>query len=349
LDEGIAVTQAGYFDRKLMVRMENGTVAEIQIMTKNLSGAKSGGGHALYVETRAMEVAAGTAKGKALPGQESQALSGHSRMFQQYFDAVRKEGPDVQKTYIKSLNDNVLESLGLTKDQVVKALKSDSSIEMPFAKASVPDSRVQASASLSKENASKGLPTASEVKTEGLSSIKTKATNSSLVKGGLPGSSIHSSYSLATKKSVAQVKESIKDFEPLAESKGRYFTRPKGTQDIDVTKITPTVTRQQGVSSAYELMGKSYSGGGKKRKPISLEDNGDGTYSILDGNSTFANAAASGWGKIPATVKKLNRSKMLDEKVMVGGVEKTIKRKAGDILKDMDKRLDTLESVLGEL
>ena len=39
-----------------------------------------------------------------------------------------------------------------------------------------------------------------------------------------------------------------------------------------------------------------------KRDPISLKDNGDGTYSILDGNSTFAVAKEKGWASIPARV-----------------------------------------------
>jgi predicted ABC-type ATPase len=59
--------------------------------------------------------------------------------------------------------------------------------------------------------------------------------------------------------------------------------------------------------------------------------------------------AGRGKSQERVTPKNLNKNKIVTEKVMVRGVEKTIKRKAGDILKDMDKRLDTLESVLGEL
>jgi hypothetical protein len=42
----------------------------------------------------------------------------------------------------------------------------------------------------------------------------------------------------------------------------------------------------------------AYWGAKSLRDPISLRDNQDGTYSILDGNSTYANAKLSGWRNI---------------------------------------------------
>jgi len=45
----------------------------------------------------------------------------------------------------------------------------------------------------------------------------------------------------------------------------------------------------------------------------------------------------------------LNKKLMIDEKVMVDGVEETIQRPAGDMLKDMDNLVKSLEDVLREL
>lgn len=355
VDEGITVTQAGYFDRKVMVRTANGTVSEIQVMTKNLNDAKgAGGGHKLYVATREMEVAAGPNKGKALPGQEAQAMEGHSKMFQIYFDAMRQEGKDVQKTYIKGLNEKTLATLGLNKNQVVKALKSDSSIEMPFAKASVPDSRAQASAVLSNENASKGLPTPGEVKTAGLSSSEINATNSSGVKGGEPGSSMKSSSNKGsgnspTEESIQKVHEKVEDFQPLKEAKSRYFTRPKGTQDVDVSKIIVAEAHKGGLERGYKAMSNVSGDKSKRRKPVSLVDMGDGSYRVLDGNSTVTLGAASGWKKIPAKVVKIDPKKTIREIVMVDGVERVVRRKGREILAALKSGEAHPELVMGDL
>jgi len=46
----------------------------------------------------------------------------------------------------------------------------------------------------------------------------------------------------------------------------------------------------------------SYRGEGNRRKPLDFKDNGDGTYTILDGNSTYANAVDSEWKELPGVV-----------------------------------------------
>ena len=106
----------------------------------------------------------------------------------------------------------------------------------------------------------------------------------------------------STEDSIQKVHEIIKNYKPLKAEKGRYFTRPKGTQDIPLDKITPSKAREGGIQHAYELMKKAFNRKARKRAPVSLADNGDGTYTILDGNSTFANVAASGWDTIPALI-----------------------------------------------
>ena len=53
LDEGWAFTQAGYFDRKILVRTPNGIISEIQIWSPKLLEAKTKrGGHKLYEKMR---------------------------------------------------------------------------------------------------------------------------------------------------------------------------------------------------------------------------------------------------------------------------------------------------------
>ena len=39
-----------------------------------------------------------------------------------------------------------------------------------------------------------------------------------------------------------------------------------------------------------------------RRAPLSVKDNGDGTYTVLDGNSTFAIATEAGMPELPARV-----------------------------------------------
>jgi hypothetical protein len=55
-DEGWFRTDAGYFDRKSLVRFKNGQVAELQIWPPGMLDAKSkGGGHKLYEEARKLK------------------------------------------------------------------------------------------------------------------------------------------------------------------------------------------------------------------------------------------------------------------------------------------------------
>jgi len=51
-------------------------------------------------------------------------------------------------------------------------------------------------------------------------------------------------------------------------------------------------------------MALAYDGKKSKREPISVRLDGAGKYTVLDGNSTFANAVKNGWDRIPAVVEK---------------------------------------------
>lgn len=52
IDEGWFVTSAGYFDRKLMVRFDDGQLGEIQVWPPGMLEAKRNGGHKLYGVSR---------------------------------------------------------------------------------------------------------------------------------------------------------------------------------------------------------------------------------------------------------------------------------------------------------
>ena len=84
---------------------------------------------------------------------------------------------------------------------------------------------------------------------------------------------------------------------PFAPS--RYFI---GGKDIPMRLLKPTRARESGINNARYYMWKAFEGEYERRKPISIRPTGDGMYEVLDGNSTFANAEASGWPSIRAQV-----------------------------------------------
>lgn len=55
VDEGWTVAPGGYFDRKVMVRFENGVVGEIQMWPPGMFELKEAKGHKLYEEWRQRE------------------------------------------------------------------------------------------------------------------------------------------------------------------------------------------------------------------------------------------------------------------------------------------------------
>jgi hypothetical protein len=92
--------------------------------------------------------------------------------------------------------------------------------------------------------------------------------------------------------------------EKLSDDPWRYFKKVPGTIMVDLKDLTPIRARPKGIENARKYMWMAYNGEMDKRKPISLKDNGDGTYTVLDGNSTFANASASKWKQIPGVVEE---------------------------------------------
>jgi hypothetical protein len=89
----------------------------------------------------------------------------------------------------------------------------------------------------------------------------------------------------------------------LPEDPWRYFNKTPEAVMLPMSALTPVRARPKGIANANKYMQMAYDGEMEKRKPISVKANGDGTYTVLDGNSTYANAKASGWSEIPATVE----------------------------------------------
>lgn len=94
------------------------------------------------------------------------------------------------------------------------------------------------------------------------------------------------------------------DIGSLKQEPSRYFTIDDRTEMIPLSKVQTIRARPQRIANAEQYMQKAYAGTGKKRKPINLDPNDDGTYTVTDGNSTVAIARKHGWTSIPAHVAK---------------------------------------------
>jgi hypothetical protein len=88
----------------------------------------------------------------------------------------------------------------------------------------------------------------------------------------------------------------------LPQEHGRYFHVPADAHVVPLNKITATRARPTGIANGEYFMHSAYHGSMGKRAPISLEHQGDGTYHVMDGNSTFAVAQKHGWDSLPAHV-----------------------------------------------
>jgi hypothetical protein len=81
-----------------------------------------------------------------------------------------------------------------------------------------------------------------------------------------------------------------------------YMKLQEGDTLIPMSKIVPVKVRPEGVRNAVPFMQQAARGEIEKRGAILVADNGDGTYSILDGNSTYAIADQAGWAEMPVKI-----------------------------------------------
>lgn len=94
----------------------------------------------------------------------------------------------------------------------------------------------------------------------------------------------------------------LAQLEVLIEEPSRYFRITDDAVMIPVGRLVPTRARRGGILSANRYMRASWEGKHDRRKPITVREGSDGTYLILDGNSTYANAVHSGWTVLPCTI-----------------------------------------------
>lgn len=105
-------------------------------------------------------------------------------------------------------------------------------------------------------------------------------------------------------KHLATIKRDGKRASPahLPDHPERYFKSHSQSVKIPVAALQTTRARAKGLKNAVGRMARAYNGEGPRRKPISVKDNNDGTYTVLDGNSTTAIARQHGWKHVHAVV-----------------------------------------------
>ncbi len=89
----------------------------------------------------------------------------------------------------------------------------------------------------------------------------------------------------------------------LPDDPWRYFLKVSGAVVVPLEKLQTIRARPTGIENASKHMANAYNGSGARRKPIQLKKNPDGTFTVLDGNSTTAIAKKHGWKGIPALVE----------------------------------------------
>ena len=117
----------------------------------------------------------------------------------------------------------------------------------------------------------------------------------------------------------------------------KYFTKPAGTIEVEMSKLIPIRARKEGIENAEVYMKKAYDGKMSKRKPIEIYKTRNKKYRVNDGNSTYAVAKKNGWETIYATVvSNPNVSKRAEKSTFA--IAKEI-RKEGEKWSDAVKRV----------
>jgi hypothetical protein len=100
-------------------------------------------------------------------------------------------------------------------------------------------------------------------------------------------------------------------YEKLPYSLKKYFKITKKSQKISISKLKTIRARPKGIENAHKHMYMAYRDYNthitSKRNPIALEKNTNGTYTVLDGNSTVYWARRNNWKYIIAEIVQKER------------------------------------------
>ena len=101
---------------------------------------------------------------------------------------------------------------------------------------------------------------------------------------------------LAMQSALQQAQDEIQsDWRP-------YMFMEDGDTLVDINSVLPVKVRPEGVVKSLGFMVQSANNEIPKRGSLLLRDNGDGTFSIRDGNSTYSIAKAAGWSELPGKI-----------------------------------------------
>ena len=139
----------------------------------------------------------------------------------------------------------------------------------------------------------------------------------------------------------------------LPDDPAKYF-KNMGDKMVPLDKLETTRARPEGIENGAKLMADAHNGEHDKRDPISVIPNPDGTYKVVDGNSTTNIAEAAGWKELPVhietpadTDRRINKEvKSAEAKLKYG---KDVYKAAKQTLKAHADGLDGLKSRLEEV
>lgn len=137
-----------------------------------------------------------------------------------------------------------------------------------------------------------------------------------------------------------------------ADSSLRYFSADKADLVVPMSALKPSKVEEPG-SAAIKRMAATAAGVIARRDAIDVKDNGDGTYTILDGNGSYAAAAKIGLADMPVRIVeapegaepwRLDRGLLTDEQnaQLLATYEK-----ANEALPDYTTTMESLAEALG--
>ena len=81
-----------------------------------------------------------------------------------------------------------------------------------------------------------------------------------------------------------------------------YFEMDDNSTMLPIGDLRPVRAREKGIRNAGVYMRAAAEGKTGKRAPLTVRDEGDGTFTVIDGNSTYANMVENGWENVPVNI-----------------------------------------------